>query len=76
MHKGLKKDIAQMLACYYSDVYFWGETMEANNINMITAGTPHFKCYEDARAWRIKIFAILKEFTDELVEEKEKQEAM
>ena len=62
MREGLRKDIKEVLSAYHSDVVFWTETMEANNINMITAGTPTFDCYEDARAWRTKINAVLKEF--------------
>jgi len=64
MREGLKKDIKEVLSAYHADVEYWLQTMEANNINMITAGTPTFDCYEDARAWRTKINAVLKEFED------------
>ena len=64
MREGLRRDIKTMLSAYYVDVDYWVQTMEANNINMITAGTPTFKSYEDARAWRTSIKAILREFED------------
>ena len=64
MREGLRRDLKTMLSAYYSDVDYWVQTMEADNINMITAGTPTFESYEDARAWRTRIKAILREFED------------
>ena len=61
MREGLKREIKSMLSSYYGDVDFWVETMETNNINMITSGTPSFRSYEDARTWRSRLKSIIEE---------------
>ena len=64
MREGLKREIKSMLSSYYGDVDFWVETMEINNINMITSGTPSFRSYEDARTWRSRLKSIIEELED------------
>ena len=66
MREGLKGDIESLLECYLADLTYWVEAYDYDTINSITAGTPEFATLEDARAWRVRVKAVLKEFRDAL----------
>ena len=64
MREGLKQDIEGLLENYLGDLEYWCSTMEVDNINFVTAGTPSFEEIEDANAHRVLVRAVLKELRD------------
>ena len=60
----MHKDICALLSSYEGDLRYWVETMEVDSLNSITAGTPEFELIEDAKAYRTRIVAVLKDFSD------------
>lgn len=62
--KSLHRDICALLSSYEGDFRYWLETMDVDSLNSITAGTPEFELIEDAKAYRTRIVAVLKDFSD------------
>ena len=62
--ESLHRDICALLSGYEGDFRYWIESMEVESINSITAGTPEFELIEDAKAYRTRIVAVLKDFSD------------
>lgn len=62
--ESLHGDICALLSSYEGDLRYWIETMEVDSLNSITAGTPEFELIEDAKAYRTRIVAVLKDFSD------------
>jgi hypothetical protein len=62
--ESLHKDICALLSSYENDLRYWIGTMDVETINIITAGTPEFELIEDAKAYRTRVVAVLKDFSD------------
>ena len=62
--ESLHKDICALLSSYENDLRYWIGTMDADILNSITAGTPEFETLEDAKAYRTRVVAVLKDFSD------------
>ena len=62
--ESLHRDICALLSSYEGDLRYWIETMEVGSLNSITAGTPEFELIEDAKAYRTRVVAVLKDFSD------------
>ena len=62
--ESLHRDICALLSSYEEDLRYWIETLEVDSLNSITAGTPAFELIEDAKAYRTRVVAVLKDFRD------------
>jgi hypothetical protein len=62
--ESLHRDICALLSSYEEDLRYWIGTMDVDILNSITAGTPEFELIEDAKAYRTRIVAVLKDFSD------------
>ena len=62
--ESLHRDICALLSSYEEDLRYWIGTMDVDILNSITAGTPEFELIEDAMAYRTRVVAVLKDFSD------------
>ena len=62
--ESLHRDICALLSNYEEDLRYWTGTMDVETINIITAGTHEFEFIEDAKAYRTRVVAVLKDFSD------------
>lgn len=58
---GLLNDICAVLSYYEGDLDFWVNTMDIESLNAITSETPEFETIEIAKAYRMRVGAILRE---------------
>ena len=62
--ESLHRVICALLSSYEGDLRYWVESYDWDTINSITAGTPEFETLEDAKAYRTRVVAVLKDFSD------------